>query len=234
MNKEQFKRVGKQFDGWSLIMFRDGRFSYIDKKHHVMPYRFKRAYDFHGGMAVVVMDDNKYTYVTKDEKLLPQRFTIAFNFYGKTGLAYYDQIPVYVLQDGTIFKLNQRLLNLVQKTKLFSPERRQGRKTEFIFDAVSKAEEGMLAIKMKDGSGYTFLNLETDLILPARYAAVTDFVDGLATVKTFQGNLIHIDKRGKTYTQQEVDYMYEHFSAFMDLECDESEEDADEEYGDQN
>ena len=112
MAREKFTVVGKMKDGWTRVMYADGDYGFINKKHELMKHKFKYAKDFHQGMAVV-QDEKGFAYVRDDGVVLPYRFTYAFDFMYNLGLAYYGPTPVYVVKDGTVVKVNQRILNMI-------------------------------------------------------------------------------------------------------------------------
>ena len=208
----KYKIVGKEKCGWTPIEMNDGTgCTYLRQADgYIMPFRFSIACEFFNDMAVVELkQDLKYSYIRSDEVLMPFKFDLALPFEENGGKAYLGDKEYTVSKDGYCFRFKRDYFSCLQKgiSDRKGPKFRfyNGKEFELTFDQIGKIAEGMMPIKLKDGSGYTFLRLKDWHIMRGRYRRVDPFCCGLAMVLTFKNEVFYIDKDEMPYTKKEVD-----------------------------
>lgn len=207
--------VGRTSCGWTPVSMMDGTgFTYVNKEGKLMPYRFAEAAPFDNDVAIVKTKDaaegKNYTYVNASEVLCSLRFTDVFPFLESESRAYIDDEKYYVTKDLVCYKFAN---DLIENLKLADPNSdapklrlsKSGKTLELKFNVIGKATGKMLPIKMRDGSGCTYLDLNTMKILENRFKEVNGFWKGVALVRGFEDEIFFIDTKGCEYDKETVD-----------------------------
>lgn len=204
--QKKYTIIGKPSCGWIPVKMNDGSgFTYLSTLGDLMPFRFAEVTAFKDGMAVVVLQnaegERKYTFLSQDEILCPIAFEDISYFDGSYGKGWIGNEEYYVDRKFTVFQLKNTLLDKIEIAKgpvgQMNVVMKSGlvKKYDFIFRICGPRADGMLPINMKDGSGYTFID-ENYNIMPHRFLTPSRFKKGFADVITKTGSFGKVDKKG--------------------------------------
>ena len=203
-----YERLANFSCGWAPVKMKDGSgFSFVSKLGDLMPYRFCEIEEFVDGFALVGLfdakDERKYTYVSQDENLCPIRFTDISTFKGNYGKAWIGKEEYTIDRKFNVYQFKNTLLDKIKPTEnedmpdilINNSMTGQVKKLDLIFKLCGPKIEGMIPILMKDGSGFTFID-ENFNIMPQRFSAPARFKGGSANVVLTDGSLGTVDKEG--------------------------------------
>lgn len=214
---------GRKSCGWTPVRMMDGSgYTYLHEDGHLMEHRFKEAAPFVSDMAVVRVfgqpEDKNYTYVTKDGKLASLCFNDVEPF--KEGAtetnAYIGEKKYTVNQDGLCYVIDakpiieaiKRQLGITDNIELIL---KAEKKMNLPYEIIGGASEDMVPVKMKDGSGFTYMYLDTFDVMDLRFKNLTPFDKGLALVELKNGVKCFVDKKQSLFDKQQVEDVLDDF-----------------------
>jgi hypothetical protein len=161
------------------------RAGYIDEKgRFVIPPMFDDAWFFSYGFAGVKLD-GKYGFVSETGELIADTIYLEAGTFTKSGLA-----PVKV--DGAPERASTGYINT---------EGRFAIEPQFA-DAWNFSAEGIAMVRLVKNGDLGFINTRGEIIIEPQFVDGKDFKDGLAAVKTRDGNWTYVNAKGEllTYT----------------------------------
>ena len=203
-----YKKLGKFSCDWAPVEMLDGSgITFVSRLGDLMPFRFEGVNGFEDGMAAVKLKspqgELRYTYLSQDENLCPVAFELVSYFKGEFGYGYIGKEEYIVDRKFNVYQFKNTLIDKIQLPKnpnkadivINNKTTGQVKKFDFIFEICGPASEGMLPIMMRDGSGFTFID-QNHNIMQQRFVAPAKFKDGKANVALTDGSLGYVNKEG--------------------------------------